>query len=304
MFRLADVAFVDRGNTAQAKAALEPAVERLREGVSLVIAAGGHPLAHPGAGPVQEGRVPRRHAGGCADRPDRDPQRRRADVARRVDDPRGHRADRGAAAGADRRVDRRGDRQAGRGGAGELRGDPRRLGRGVHRHRLGRPGHREPDRARRGAAGLGHVRRDEPARDGDVAGRGGRPAAAFQRHAAGAARHRPGLGAAASARTSGRRGWCRGCASGWSTRRSGSARRPGSPSSELDLVRHVLRVTLPAPGTAAPAARRRAGVRGALRSTATGRCGASCSSRGWSPAVPATSSPPTTAPPTGWARCS
>jgi 1-acyl-sn-glycerol-3-phosphate acyltransferase len=34
----ADVAFVDRGSTAQAKPALAPAVEKLRAGVSLVIA--------------------------------------------------------------------------------------------------------------------------------------------------------------------------------------------------------------------------------------------------------------------------
>lgn len=36
-FRLADVAFIERGNTAQARAALEPAVRRLRDGISLAM---------------------------------------------------------------------------------------------------------------------------------------------------------------------------------------------------------------------------------------------------------------------------
>jgi HAD superfamily hydrolase (TIGR01490 family) len=36
-FRLADVAFIERGNTAQARAALEPAVRKLREGISLAM---------------------------------------------------------------------------------------------------------------------------------------------------------------------------------------------------------------------------------------------------------------------------
>src|SRR6516162_472604 len=38
VFRLADVAFVDRQDNAQARKALEPAVEKLRDGISLVIA--------------------------------------------------------------------------------------------------------------------------------------------------------------------------------------------------------------------------------------------------------------------------
>ena len=62
-FRLADVAFVDRGNTdlgegragARGAAAARGGVAGHRPG--------GHPLGHPGAGPVQEGRVPRRDAG-------------------------------------------------------------------------------------------------------------------------------------------------------------------------------------------------------------------------------------------------
>jgi HAD superfamily hydrolase (TIGR01490 family) len=54
-FRLADVAFVDRGNTSSARAALEPAVERLRAGVSLVIAPEGTRSATPALGPFKKG---------------------------------------------------------------------------------------------------------------------------------------------------------------------------------------------------------------------------------------------------------
>ncbi|WP_214406289.1 HAD-IB family hydrolase, partial [Pseudonocardia lacus] len=54
-FRLADVAFVDRGNTTSARAALEPAVQRLREGVSLVIAPEGTRSATPALGPFKKG---------------------------------------------------------------------------------------------------------------------------------------------------------------------------------------------------------------------------------------------------------
>ncbi|MEJ3654675.1 HAD-IB family hydrolase [Actinomycetes bacterium KLBMP 9759] len=55
MFRLADMAFVDRGNTAQAKAALAPAVDRLREGISLVMAPEGTRSATPALGPFKKG---------------------------------------------------------------------------------------------------------------------------------------------------------------------------------------------------------------------------------------------------------
>ena len=54
MFRLADMAFVDRGNTAQAKA-LAPAVARLREGISLVMAPEGTRSATPALGPFKKG---------------------------------------------------------------------------------------------------------------------------------------------------------------------------------------------------------------------------------------------------------
>jgi HAD superfamily hydrolase (TIGR01490 family) len=54
-FRLADVAFVDRGNSTQARKALEPAVKRLKEGISLVIAPEGTRSATPALGPFKKG---------------------------------------------------------------------------------------------------------------------------------------------------------------------------------------------------------------------------------------------------------
>jgi HAD superfamily hydrolase (TIGR01490 family) len=55
MFRLADVAFVDRHDTAQARKALEPAVQRLRDGLSLAIAPEGTRSATPALGPFKKG---------------------------------------------------------------------------------------------------------------------------------------------------------------------------------------------------------------------------------------------------------
>ena len=55
MFRLADVAFVDRHDTKQARRALEPAVQRLRDGVSLAIAPEGTRSATPALGPFKKG---------------------------------------------------------------------------------------------------------------------------------------------------------------------------------------------------------------------------------------------------------
>lgn len=54
-FRLADVAFIQRGNTAQAKAALAPAVDRLRDGTSLVISPEGTRTATPRLAPFRKG---------------------------------------------------------------------------------------------------------------------------------------------------------------------------------------------------------------------------------------------------------
>ncbi len=55
MFRLADVAFVNRQDNAQARKALEPAVEKLREGTSLVIAPEGTRSATRALGPFKKG---------------------------------------------------------------------------------------------------------------------------------------------------------------------------------------------------------------------------------------------------------
>jgi HAD superfamily hydrolase (TIGR01490 family) len=55
MFRLADVAFVDRQDNAQARQALEPAVRKLRDGISLVIAPEGTRSATPALGPFKKG---------------------------------------------------------------------------------------------------------------------------------------------------------------------------------------------------------------------------------------------------------
>jgi HAD superfamily hydrolase (TIGR01490 family) len=55
MFRLADVAFVDRHDHDQAVKALQPAVQKLRDGISLVIAPEGTRSATPALGPFKKG---------------------------------------------------------------------------------------------------------------------------------------------------------------------------------------------------------------------------------------------------------
>ncbi|WP_230316203.1 1-acyl-sn-glycerol-3-phosphate acyltransferase [Conexibacter sp. W3-3-2] len=56
LFQLAGVAFVERGNTEQAKAAMQPAVDKVREeGVSLVIAPEGTRSATPRLGRFKKG---------------------------------------------------------------------------------------------------------------------------------------------------------------------------------------------------------------------------------------------------------
>jgi len=54
-FRLADTAFVDRSSTTQAKRALEPAVQRLHDGVSLVVAPEGTRSPTPRLRPFKKG---------------------------------------------------------------------------------------------------------------------------------------------------------------------------------------------------------------------------------------------------------
>jgi len=55
LFQLAGVAFVDRGNTEQAKEAMEPAVQKVRDGMSLVIAPEGTRSATPKLGRFKKG---------------------------------------------------------------------------------------------------------------------------------------------------------------------------------------------------------------------------------------------------------
>src|SRR5215471_8955613 len=55
MFRLADVAFVDRQDNAQAREALQSAVQKLHDGISLVIAPEGTRSATPALGPFKKG---------------------------------------------------------------------------------------------------------------------------------------------------------------------------------------------------------------------------------------------------------
>jgi putative phosphoserine phosphatase / 1-acylglycerol-3-phosphate O-acyltransferase len=55
LFQLADVAFVERGNTRQAREALQPAVEKLGHGVSLALAPEGTRSPTPRPGPLKKG---------------------------------------------------------------------------------------------------------------------------------------------------------------------------------------------------------------------------------------------------------
>jgi putative phosphoserine phosphatase/1-acylglycerol-3-phosphate O-acyltransferase len=54
-FRLAGVAFIDRSNPAKAREALTPAIEKLRDGMSLVLAPEGTRSATPRLGPFKKG---------------------------------------------------------------------------------------------------------------------------------------------------------------------------------------------------------------------------------------------------------
>jgi putative phosphoserine phosphatase/1-acylglycerol-3-phosphate O-acyltransferase len=54
-FRLAGVAFIDRSNPAKAREALTPAIEKLRDGTSLVLAPEGTRSATPRLGPFKKG---------------------------------------------------------------------------------------------------------------------------------------------------------------------------------------------------------------------------------------------------------
>ena len=129
VFRFAGVAFVDRrgrGQPPRCPGARGGQAQRrhLRRHRPR-----GHPLTDADPRRVQDRCVPPRPRGRCAGRPDRDPQRRRADVARLADDQARHRP--GGRAAADRRLGlarRPGPQQDPR-GAGPVRGHPRPLAR-------------------------------------------------------------------------------------------------------------------------------------------------------------------------------
>ncbi len=90
LLTLADVAFVDRSNTSKAISAMQPAVDRLRAGISIAISPEGTRSLSPQSRGVQEGRLspgPRR---GSSDRSDRHPQCRRNHVAQRESGPGRH----------------------------------------------------------------------------------------------------------------------------------------------------------------------------------------------------------------------
>ena len=226
MFRLADMAFVDRGNTTQAKAALAPAVARLREGISLVMAPEGTRSATPALGPFKKGAFHVAMQAGVPIVPivirNAGELMWRGASTIREGTVAGHRA----AAGTDRRLDGRRARQARRRGARALPRDPRRVGRPARRG----SGHDGAHRAGRRAARMGHRGRDEPARDGDVARRAGRPAAALERHAAGAARRHPGVGPAAGRARVGLADGAADAPAGGRARARASGRPRGSPS--------------------------------------------------------------------------
>ena len=79
---LMDVAYIDRGNTAQARKALAPVVEALEGGRSIAIAPRA-PARPPTASCRSRRCLPHRHAGRGAAGADRDPQRRRTHASTR-----------------------------------------------------------------------------------------------------------------------------------------------------------------------------------------------------------------------------
>ena len=181
MFRLADVAFVDRSNTAQAHKALEPAVQRLRDGISLAIAPEGTRSATPALGPFKKGAF---HVAMQAGVP----------IVPIVIRNSGELMWRGATtirAGTVQvavlppiptlgwtveELDKHASRRF---ASSTWRRSPTGPAAGPGRVKATALG--QPRSAAGGPAGLGHLDRDEPAGDGDVARRGRRPPAARER---------------------------------------------------------------------------------------------------------------------------
>ena len=102
VFKFAGVAFVDRQGGGNPREALQPAVDKLGDGISVVIAPEGTRSLTPTLGTFKTGAFHLRSRGRRPGRAHRDPQRGRADVARRPDRQARHRA--GDRAASDRRV--------------------------------------------------------------------------------------------------------------------------------------------------------------------------------------------------------
>ena len=254
MFRLADMAFVDRGNTAQAKAARARGA-RLREGISLVMAPEGTRSATPALGPFKKGAfhvamqagvpivpIVIRNAGELMWRGASTIREGTVQVTVLPPVP----TDGWTVEDLDKHVEEVRERYLET--LAEWDGPPAEV-----QVTSG------PTGPRRRAAGMGHRRRDEPARNGDVARRSWPTRGCARTSRCWSCSTSPRTGTGCSPRTSGRRGWCRGCVSGWSSPRSGSGRPRGSPSTGRH---HRARVPRPPDRRlAARAARPRAGVR-------------------------------------------
>ena len=173
---------------------------------------------------------------------------------------------------------------------------PGRRDRGERRRRAGRA----PGRPAR----LGHGGGDEPPRDGDVARRRPPTRGCGPTSRCWSCWTPPRTGTGCAPRTSGPRGWCRGCGSGWSSRALGVGAPRWVTVEELDLDRHLRRRPPRGARVDARSCSTSSASSRAARSTGTGRCGRCSSSRASPTAGPATWSRPTTARPTAWAPSS
>ena len=148
LFRMADVAFLDRADRCQGDcgaAAGRGQVARGHVGGDL---AGGHPVGDPDGRPVQEGRLPPGDAGRRAHRADRHPQRRRDHVAGRQDRAERHHRRDGAPADPHGRLDTGRPRRGRGAGPAALRRHPRGLADSAESTRQARRSSGKPPDAR------------------------------------------------------------------------------------------------------------------------------------------------------------
>jgi len=127
---LADAAFVEGGNTAEAVRSLEAVTKVIEKGLSIVDRAGGHAVTHQAARTVQEGRLPHRDDGGRSHRPDRDSQCRRSHAGEVPGHPARDGGHTRSPSDPSRRLDARQPQREGRRGAAALPDDPRQLAAG------------------------------------------------------------------------------------------------------------------------------------------------------------------------------